>query len=360
MSSNITFDKMVEYTAKPFQSWDFDPNFALQIRTQQTATSALSYQAAAAPARPLTYQMPPSPRSEIIPVGISLEELEIDRKSLEKPLEVVSSDKSEAAPISAMKKEGSKARRVKQIPVRISLEELEKDIQSIKSTESAALTWAQLAKSGTASSATTPKTPRKTRSTPLTPQVVLPTEFKGEDVQNIRFSQWSISNIRTHGKETIAAFPHIAVPADAITLYDVIRVEGWDEKSSLLVVQMPDGKWTSFDNRRLAVARTIQHVSSSILVKALPHPHTEKAGQSFFLDRFGRVEEPLNTKLGYLTYGHAIQFRLSESSRINRQNFDSETYGFVEMPWICLSRDGGYPNHSIEFTENSYNFKRYN
>ena len=95
---------------------------------------------------------------------------------------------------------------------------------------------------------------------------------------------------------------------------------------------MPDGQYTSFDNRRLLAAR-----KAGMYVRARIHDHSERLPE-----KFNRVK--LN---GFKpdTWGDAIQFRVANQ---NSSSFQSTRNGSFNEPLIIQS------NNDVKFKVKNY------
>lgn len=170
----------------------------------------------------------------------------------------------------------------------------------------------------------------------------LPKEFKGDQLYDIRFSQRKISSTLSDSTTFLFEKPYHYNndPSPDLTFYDILRTDGWNERKSRIdAILMPDKKYTSFDNRRLAVAKTVSLVSHSFIISANTHVHSEQA-PSAFLSRANKKQilpEPLGEVLKG-TYGHAITSRIQLSSSIKLQ--ESERYGFDNYPVVVTGFNG--------------------
>ena len=114
------------------------------------------------------------------------------------------------------------------------------------------------------------------------PQVVKEKEnnvlLANQEIINVRFSQDSICPFTTDS---------LSIPA----LTDRLRKEGWDSRYPITIVNMPDDRYTSLDNRRLFCAKSVVttpiysgRVSlasyPSLEISAKAFEHSEKANRS--------------------------------------------------------------------------------
>ncbi len=179
-----------------------------------------------------------------------------------------------------------------------------------------------------------------TTTTLLTKTDSLITEFKGEDLVNLRFTQRTIQ-AQLGDEEGTYLFQN---PYDSTipSLFDLLRKQGWKQgdKHKITAILMPDGHYSSFDNRRLAVAKTINElISHSITVHAQTYLHSDNA-PSFFMSRLGQfrsLPSPIEGIKAH-TYGHAVVVRVAESSK--KQLNSSEKYGFKDYPGVVTGLRG--------------------
>lgn len=161
-------------------------------------------------------------------------------------------------------------------------------------------------------------------------------EFKRDDLKNLRFSQRSIQACFGDSQTYLFSDPR---DESALTLFDILRNEGWKAgvRNKIDAVLMPDGRYTSFDNRRLAVAKAInEHFSQSIVVPASSHRYSDKAPPGF-MNRLTVVYDPIEG-IEANTFGHAVTVRVAES--VKSQLNSSEKYGFDRYPRVVTGLRG--------------------
>ncbi len=161
-------------------------------------------------------------------------------------------------------------------------------------------------------------------------------EFKAEDLAALRFSQQTINCTLNNNMHLFETTSYGTIP-----LFDILRTQGWSKKMNdrIDVVLMPDGRYTSMDNRRLAVAKTIQAISHSIEVLAIPHYHNQEAPGSF-LNRIASFNLP--SPVGDVeihTYGHAITSRI-QIGRQGKSISEQDKYGFESYPTVITGLRG--------------------
>lgn len=160
--------------------------------------------------------------------------------------------------------------------------------------------------------------------------------FKAEDLAKLRFSQKTISGAFNDEKTPLFA------PRDQNeqqTLYQIFKSDGWSsaQKDKIDVVLMPDGAYTSLDNRRLAVAKAVGKLNPQFTVHVKPHHHSEEAPQSIF-NRVAGYDPLSKPPTGILqnTYGHAISARMQKSN----DNRAIQSYGFNSYPQVITGLMG--------------------
>jgi hypothetical protein len=191
-----------------------------------------------------------------------------------------------------------------------------------------------------------------------TPPQVSSTEFQhktltGNEVAQIRFSQKTISE--TLSDETTYVFKvpltqdqlleklmkrnHVLTDRKMeesfsekdLSLVDTLRRDGWDKsKEPLQTVKMPDNVLTSFDNRRLAAAKTIiEHFSNSLTICCDIHSSDQQAPQ--------RIWKQVNSGPDHITpmegikydsYGHALLARITHNGQY------APCFGYTELPQV--------------------------
>jgi hypothetical protein len=182
----------------------------------------------------------------------------------------------------------------------------------------------------------------------------LVTTFKGNDLAKLRFSQQTIDSALSNKTTFLFVNP---INNKQPTLFDILRTEGWNQKleNKIDVVLMPDGEYTTFDNRRVAVAKTINELSHSIEVLVNPHHHSTNA-PSKFLNRVSQLQLPNpvgEVKQG--TYGHAVTSRIQLSAN-NRKVSKNEQYGFNEYPIVITGLRGRNGKHIVVDFDNDMVF----
>ena len=148
-----------------------------------------------------------------------------------------------------------------------------------------------------------------------------------QQILDIRFSQDSVS----------------IESRDGINLTDAIRTHGWEKKSSIRVITMPDGTLTALDNRRLLAMKTIAHEyldAKKILAKLQPNveiiPHKMECRPQDLKNEIARnredtpeaaLVEEKQKDLGIQdgTYGALVWWRM-------RGNVSIDHFGFTEPP----------------------------
>lgn len=159
---------------------------------------------------------------------------------------------------------------------------------------------------------------------PATPTPTV-SKLEGQTIVRVRFSQDSIDSLSS----------------DGVDLFEVIRREGWKKGTSISVVRMPDSECTSLDNRRLhAAKRIVQEVSTTFGITAELREHSVTTGRiqqdairiakKVLAKNSRHSVEQTELKLQEGTYGAMVYYRM----RLGEGNFDSEPYGFTEMPII--------------------------
>lgn len=173
----------------------------------------------------------------------------------------------------------------------------------------------------------------------------LPKTLEGEALLETRFSQRSVSARLDSGTPLFKI-----VDDNRPSLYDCLRKEGWKKgEKPLIVVEMPDGL-TSFDNRRLAVAKTIiKDVSHSLAVPVEAHYYHERAPRSLLTraqNVVSKFEDPSNS-IPLDSYGEAIACRVAGSAKLSQVNLTNDNrWGFARLPDVALGIGGRNP-HAI-------------
>lgn len=160
------------------------------------------------------------------------------------------------------------------------------------------------------------------------PQVV---EFKGEEILNLCFSQDSIDGKTGDGTLTVEQ------------LADNMACKGWKHGSQITVIQMPDGKLLSADNRRLFAAKKAVEVNKQFALTANLYQHTDRAPKNLMKGvetefRKGRQIEK-TVKIEQLACPALIQpetYGFAMLLRINARNGDlaNSHFGYKQAPII--------------------------
>lgn len=173
-----------------------------------------------------------------------------------------------------------------------------------------------------------------------------PITIDNETVKNIRFSQVTVA-------------PTLSTGQSLDELVRDILENGWDLNCPLQVVVMPDGGFTSFDNRRLYALKTIIENNPKIEVKAniiLSQSTTRADGETIGRardyinkmdpnDRDSIVRELVTCQQKHAilgnTLGGCIESRMHgiEPSKrkllgITPEFLDANPYGFTKMPTV--------------------------
>lgn len=160
----------------------------------------------------------------------------------------------------------------------------------------------------------------------------LKTKLAFYDVENIRYSQRTISETTRDG-----------TPLEELERN--IKIHGWDENHPIQIVRMPDGKLTSFDNRRLFALKKIARERQSheyITITAKISNFNEVADPIIKGSVFTQIEnkENINKLLDSFkiiqkdTLGHCICARIHLTSKVHMERTAENPYGFVEDPII--------------------------
>jgi hypothetical protein len=172
------------------------------------------------------------------------------------------------------------------------------------------------------------------------------TVFKGEELNKLRFSQKTITHQLSN--EGAFLFENPIPSSRERTLFQTLYKDGWLARHKIDVVLMPDGSYTSLDNRRLAVAKAINKLfPNTISVHATPHRYSDKASS----DLMHRVSPdstpppPSDSRVEKNTYGHAISCRVKE-----------RCFGFDEYP-IVITGLKGHGKKSIAFDTSALTVK---
>lgn len=154
-----------------------------------------------------------------------------------------------------------------------------------------------------------------------------------EKIKNMRYSQDSIAD----------------KSADGIDLFTVIKDKGWKTGVTMMGVEMPDGKYTSLDNRRLfALKRIVNEAASNVFKEAAikpamhiyKHDHTSEKIQKEvkrlknLSENLGRSQGPGLEESGIKegTIGALVYYRMrgGGANSLNEKN----TYGFESNPLV--------------------------
>lgn len=137
------------------------------------------------------------------------------------------------------------------------------------------------------------------------------------DPNKIRFSQ-DFVNFRSGGNSGQTIY----------NLLDSVKATGFDPRYPIDVVQMSDGRYTSFDNRRLLVARIW-----GVQVRVRVHSHNERLP-----DDWNRQEGIL----GERTWGNAVL------ARVRRQTSTTFSFsrplGSFDLPYVRISPEDAREN----------------
>lgn len=162
-------------------------------------------------------------------------------------------------------------------------------------------------------------------------------EYKGNEILPIRFSQRTINQNLSDGTPLFEN----QFSANKITLYDILRKEGWNEKKSPVdLIILPDHQPTTFDNRRVACAKVISFFSHSITIKANVHEHTEKASQEILYRASPNKPDALfkpTKEIEKGTFGQAVMSRIHSNSRLV---LEDEYFGFKNFPEVVTGLKG--------------------
>lgn len=155
-------------------------------------------------------------------------------------------------------------------------------------------------------------------------------------ISKLRFSQRTVSSKTSSG--------------DTLDELQLSILKGWKKNSPLIVVKMPDGEYTSLDNRRLTVLKQIPQSSLSAMkdkVEIQVYDHTDKMGQMVL----GGIMTPIKSnhsgstvqkfeerlerhfdyrrEFKYGTYGYGLTMRMLGSGATSPLD-----YGFTASPIV--------------------------
>lgn len=182
--------------------------------------------------------------------------------------------------------------------------------------------------------------------------------LKGEEISNILFSQKRISESlsdatpiftpyqpeRDYGLERLmnrkgVLSEKVKKEKEAVSLQEHLLTRGWDSrKPNLKTVKMvasddPKDGLTSFDNRRLTLAKVIvDNYSHSLEIKADIHPSAKPATSQLWSQvQSSARNTPLLPGIGRDTYGHALLGRITNNGQL------PPVVGYSEMPIVSTS-----------------------
>jgi hypothetical protein len=191
-----------------------------------------------------------------------------------------------------------------------------------------------------------------------------PITIDNKTVNRIRFSQVTIA-------------PTLSTGESLDELVRDILKNGWNPHYPLQIVLMPDGGFTSFDNRRLYALKTIlaKDPSAKIKITVILRPCNAHAdGQMIGRSRSGINKMDPNERTSVVNeimscqYNHAIKGNtfggcidsrmhgIEPSKRrllgINREYLEANPYGFTKMPtiWTELLKQKSTGDASLDCT----------
>lgn len=203
-----------------------------------------------------------------------------------------------------------------------------------------------------------PSRPISLVSAPLPQATQTGVTLKGEEISNILFSQKRISESlsdatpiftpyqpeRDYGLERLmnrkgVLSEKVKKEKEALSLQEHLLTRGWDSKKpNLKTVKMvasddPKDGLTSFDNRRLTLAKVIvDNYSHSLEIKADIHPSAKPATPQLWSQvQSSARNTPLLPGIGRDTYGHALLGRITNNGQL------PPVVGYSEMPTISTS-----------------------
>lgn len=160
--------------------------------------------------------------------------------------------------------------------------------------------------------------------------VVLPkvVQFRGEEILQLRFSQDSVDGKTGDGKMTLKE------------LENNIAEKGWKKGSQITVIQMPDDRYVSADNRRLFVAKNVAQLNKEFALTANVFQYSDKAPKAFLqgVENEYRKSHQLNKTVEIIS-----QFVLPQS-------IEAQTYGYA-MVLRINTRQGDLANSHFGYEQ---------
>ncbi|CDR34331.1 hypothetical protein [Criblamydia sequanensis] len=182
--------------------------------------------------------------------------------------------------------------------------------------------------------------------------------LRGEEISNILFSQKRISESLSDGTPIFTPYQperdysleklmnrkgvlseKVKKEKEAVSLQEHLRTRGWDSKKpNLKTVKMvasddPKDGLTSFDNRRLTLAKVIvDNYSHSLEIKADIHPAAKPATPQLWSQvQSSARNTPILPGIGIDTYGHALLGRITNNGQL------PPVVGYSDMPIVSTS-----------------------